>query len=213
MWVPWTARRSTLDPVHPKGNQSWIFTGRTDAETETPILWPPHAKNWLFGKDSDAGRDWGQEKKGMRWLDGITDSMDMSLSKLQEMVKDRKAWRAIVHRFAKRWIWLSDWTTTKVIHTHSHNQGKRNATQERGSWGLCAGLVMKTILHHMTSGFKFFVFIFMKGPGSLCHRGNMTSNYSPGKACRRGWLFLGEIPWCRREELRGEGQSGVPWSF
>ena len=61
--VPWTARRS-FQPVHPKGSQSWIFIGRTDAEAETPILWPPDAKSWLIGKDPDAGQDWGQEEKG-----------------------------------------------------------------------------------------------------------------------------------------------------
>ena len=54
-----------IQPVHPKGDQSWVFIGRTDAKAETPILWPPHAKSWLIGKDSDAGRDWGQEEKGM----------------------------------------------------------------------------------------------------------------------------------------------------
>ena len=74
------------DPtVYPKGNQSWIFIGRTDAEAETPILWPPDAKNWLTRKDSDAGKDWRQEERGwqrMRWLHGISDLMDMSLSKL-----------------------------------------------------------------------------------------------------------------------------------
>ena len=53
-----------IQPVHPKGEQSWVFTGRTDVEAETPILWPPHVKSWLIGKDSDAGRDWGQEGKG-----------------------------------------------------------------------------------------------------------------------------------------------------
>ena len=54
-----------IQPVHPKGDQSWVFIGRTDAEAETPVLWPPHAKSWLIGKDPDAGRDWGQEEKGM----------------------------------------------------------------------------------------------------------------------------------------------------
>ena len=54
-----------IQPVHPEGDKSWVFTGRTDAEAETPVLWPPHAENWLIGKDPDAGRDWGQEEKGM----------------------------------------------------------------------------------------------------------------------------------------------------
>ena len=69
-----------IPPVHPKGDQSWVFIGTTDAEAETPILWPPHVKSWLTGKDPDAGRDWGQEEmvtQRMRWLDGITDSVDM----------------------------------------------------------------------------------------------------------------------------------------
>ena len=71
-----------IKPVNPKGNQLWIFIGRTDAEAETPILWPPDMKNWLIGKDLDAGNDWKQEEKGQqrsKWLDGISDSMDMSL--------------------------------------------------------------------------------------------------------------------------------------
>ena len=65
--------------VHSKGDQSWVFFGRTDEKAETPVLWPPHAKSWLIGKDSDAGRDWRHRRRGwqrMRWLDGITDSMD-----------------------------------------------------------------------------------------------------------------------------------------
>ena len=103
-------------PVHPKGNQQWIFIGRTDAEVL--ILWPPDAKSWFIGKDSDAGKDWGQEEKGAtedNMMDGITDTMDLSFSKLREIVKDRAAWCAAVHGVSGSGTWLSDQTPRRQL--------------------------------------------------------------------------------------------------
>ena len=102
-----------IQPVHPKGNQSWIFIGRTDVEAGTPILWPPDAKNWLIWKDPDTGKDWRQEEKGMtedemvgwhHWLKWH------GLNKLPELVIARETWRAVDHGVAKTQTQVTDWT-------------------------------------------------------------------------------------------------------
>ena len=107
-----------IQPVHSEGDQPWDFFGRNDAEAETLVLWPPHVKSWLIGKDSDAGRDWGQEEKGTtedemagwhHWLDGRESEWT------QELVMDREAWRAAIHGVTESWTRLSDWTELNWI--------------------------------------------------------------------------------------------------
>ena len=101
-----------IKSVNPKGNHFWIFIGRTDAEAKAPVLWLRDAKSRLISKDPDAEKDWRQEEKGTtedEMVEWPHDSMDMSLSELPEMVKDREVWRAAVHRVAKSRTQLRDW--------------------------------------------------------------------------------------------------------
>ena len=93
-----------IQPLHSKGDQSWVFIGRNDAKAETPVLWPPHAKSRLIGKDSDAGRDWGQEEKGTTEdeMAGWHHQLDgHGLGRLWEFVMDREVWLAVIHVVAK----------------------------------------------------------------------------------------------------------------
>ena len=133
-----------IKAINPKGNQSWISIGRTEAEAAAPILWPPDGKNWLTGKYPDAGKDWRQVEKGlqrMRWLDDIADLKDMSLRRIRELAMENETQGTAVHGVAKRWTRLSDWAQLKNINVLPQWLSSKGSSCNAGDLGDLASIL------------------------------------------------------------------------
>ena len=167
-WCFWTVvlektLESPLDckeikPVNPKWNQSWIVIGRTDAEVEAPLLGHLMRKADSLEKTLKLGKIDGRRRRGqqrMRWLDGITNSMHISLNKLREMVKDRKAWRAAVHGLVKSWTQLSDWKRRTTITFVRYPRSSQLLLSQGRKWGPASTLVA----HQLSRRRKFPLFL------------------------------------------------------
>ena len=141
-----------IQPVHPKGDQPWVFIGRTDVEAETPILWPLDVKSWLVGKDPVLGKIEVRRRRGwqrMRWLDGITDSVDMGLGELRELVMDGETWRAAIHGVAKSRARLSDWTelNLSIYHVAATVLRPRNTAEYKIDINPAESIITQIIVH------------------------------------------------------------------
>ena len=199
-----------IQPVHPKGNQSWIFIWKTDAEAETPILWPPDAKSWLIWKDPVAGKDWGQEEKGMTEdeMVGQHHQFNGRLGGLRELVMDREAWRAAVHRVTKSLTRLSDWTELNWTLSQKSTINQQISDMFSSRWhslGLCspqsALLCLEILIHSLSlvwaSGNAYFL---------VCLQFFLNLSYSSASYSTLPWSIWSGFTVMELKRGRGVGE-------